>query len=206
VLLEAGHAVDAEFRPIEVETIVGDFERHLAALPRYPHRLVAFLGSTIGNLQPVARVEFLRGVRATMGLDDAFLLGTDLVKPVPRLVSAYDDAAGVTAAFNKNVLAVINRKLDADFDPARFDHVAIWDATNEWIEMRLRSQVAQIVHIRAIDLQIPFDAGEEVRTEISAKFRRAGVDDELRRAGLTMQRWWTDPAQDFALSLCRAFR
>ena len=205
VLLEAGRAVAAEFRPIEVETIVGDFERHLAALPRYPHRLVAFLGSTIGNLQPVARVEFLRGVRATMGPDDAFLLGTDLVKPVPRLISAYDDAAGVTAAFNKNVLAVINRELDADFDPARFDHVAIWDATNEWIEMRLRSQVAQIVHIRAIDLQIAFYAGEEVRTEISAKFRRAGVDDELRRAGLTMQRWWTDPAQDFALSLSRAF-
>ena len=105
VLAEAGRAVAAEFRPIEVETIVGDFERHLALLPRHPHRLVAFLGSTIGNLEPVARVDFLRGVRATMGRGDAFLLGTDLVKPVPRLVSAYDDAAGITAAFNKNVLA-----------------------------------------------------------------------------------------------------
>jgi len=201
VLAEAGRAVAAEFRPIEVETIVGDFGRHLALLPRHPHRLVAFLGSTIGNLEPVARVDFLRGVRATMGRNDAFLLGTDLVKSVPRLISAYDDAAGITAAFNKNVLAVINRELDADFDPARFEHVAIWDATNEWIEMRLRSRIAQTVHIRAIDLRITFEAGEEVRTEISAKFRRPGVVDELRRAGLTMQRWWTDPAQDFAVSL-----
>ena len=201
VLADAGRAVAAEFRPIEVETIVGDFEQHLALLPRYPHRLVAFLGSTIGNLEPAARVEFFRGVRATMGPDDAFLLGTDLVKSAPRLVSAYDDAAGVTAAFNKNVLAVINRELDADFDPAHFEHVAIWDATHEWIEMRLRSRVTQTVHIRAIDLQIPFDAGEDVRTEISAKFRLAGVVDELRRAGLTMHRWWTDPAQDFAVSL-----
>ena len=201
VLAEAGRAVATEFRPIEVETIVGDFERHLALLPRHPHRLVAFLGSTIGNLEPVARVDFLRGVRATMGPNDAFLLGTDLVKSVPRLISAYDDAAGITAAFNKNVLSVINRELDADFDPARFEHVAIWDATNEWIEMRLRSRIAQTVHIRAIDLRITFEAGEEVRTEISAKFRRPGVVDELRRAGLTMQRWWTDPAQDFAVSL-----
>jgi L-histidine Nalpha-methyltransferase len=149
----------------------------------------------------LARVDFLRGVRATMGPNDAFLLGTDLVKSVPRLISAYDDAAGITAAFNKNVLSVINRELDADFDPARFEHVAIWDATNEWIEMRLRSRVAQTVHIRAIDLRITFEAGEEVRTEISAKFRRPGVVNELRRAGLTMQRWWTDPAQDFAVSL-----
>ena len=111
----------------------------------------------------------------------------------------------VLAETGRRTQGVINRELDADFDPARFDHVAIWDAANEWIEMRLRSQVAQVVHIRAIDLQISFDAGEEVRTEISAKFQRAGVDDELRRAGLTMRRWWTDPAQDFALSLSRAF-
>ena len=201
VLDEAGRAITAEFRPIEVETIVGDFERHLALLPPYPHRLVAFLGSTIGNLEPAGRVALLQAVRATMGPDDAFLLGTDLVKPVSRLISAYDDAAGVTAAFNQNVLAVINRELDADFDLATFDHVAVWDATNEWIEMRLRSRIAQTVTVRAIDLQISFDPGEEVRTEISAKFRRAKVAAELGRAGLTMQRWWTDPAQDFALSL-----
>ena len=99
------------------------------------------------------------------------------------------------------MLAVINRELDADFDPATFDHVAVWDATNEWIEMRLRSRIAQTVTVRAIDLQISFDPGEEVRTEISAKFRRARVQKELALAGLTMQRWWTDPAQDFALSL-----
>jgi L-histidine N-alpha-methyltransferase len=199
VLAEAGRAVAAEFRPIDGETIVGDFERHRALHARHPHRLVASSARRSATWSRW-RVDFLRGVRRRWDAR-CFLLGTDLVKSVPRLISAYDDTAGITAAFNKNVLAVINRELDADFDPARFEHVAIWNATNEWIEMRLRSRVAQTVHIRAIDLRITFEAGEEVRTEISAKFRRPGVVDELRRAGLTMQRWWTDPAQDFAVSL-----
>ncbi len=201
VLKDAGAAVSAEFPGLEVEPVVGDFEQHLAALPRHPRRLLAFLGSTIGNLDPAQRGEFLRAVRSTLGPGDAFLLGTDLVKSRERLVAAYDDAAGVTAAFNKNVLAVVNRDLDADFELDEFDHVAVWSAEHEWIEMRLRSRQDQTVHIAALGLDVHFARGEELRTEISAKFRRASVQAELAAAGLRLTQWWTDPAGDFALSL-----
>ncbi len=123
------------------------------------------------------------------------------MKDVDRLVAAYDDDAGVTAAFNRNVLAVVNRELDADFVPDRFTHVALFDEEQEWIEMRLRSDVRQAVRIDDLDLVVDFEAGEEMRTEISAKFRRQGVESELAAAGLALTRWWTDPAGDFALSL-----
>jgi L-histidine N-alpha-methyltransferase len=201
VLAAAGQAISAEFASVEVETVVGDFEQHLGLLPRHPHRLVAFLGSTIGNLQPHERIEFLQAVHETMGPRDFFLLGTDLVKPVSRLLRAYDDSAGVTAAFNKNVLRVINRELDADFDLDAFAHLAVWDPANEWIEMRLRSTRSQVVHIDRLGLEVPFTEGEQMRTEISAKFRRTRVEDELEQAGLRLTHWWTDPAGDFALSL-----
>ena len=201
VLADATAAIRAEFPALQVEAVVGDFERHLALLPRHPRRLVAFLGSTIGNLEPPARVAFLRAAQDTMSSGDAFLLGTDLVKPVDRLIAAYDDRRGVTAAFNKNVLTVVNRELDADFDLDGFDHLAVWDAEHEWIEMRLRSSRDQVVHIGALDLDVAFASGEQMRTEISAKFRQDRVVDELARAGLRMTRWWTDPAGDFALSL-----
>jgi L-histidine Nalpha-methyltransferase len=201
VLKDASAAVSAEFPGLAVEPVVGDFERHLAELPRHRRRLLAFLGSTIGNLDPHQRAVFLRDVRGALGPGDAFLLGTDLVKSPERLVAAYDDAAGVTAAFNKNLLAVLNRDLGADFDPDEFDHVAIWDAEHEWIEMRLRSRRDQAVRIAALELDVHFARGEELRTEISAKFRRAGVEAELAAAGLRVTQWWTDPAGDFALSL-----
>ena len=138
-----------------------------------------------------------------LGPDDHLLLGTDLVKDVARLESAYDDARGVTADFNKNVLLVMNRELDADFDVDAFDHVAVFDTQREWIEMRLRSQRPQTVRLRALDLDVSFAAGEEMRTEVSAKFRREGVIAELAAAGLELREWWTDPAGDFALSLAR---
>jgi L-histidine N-alpha-methyltransferase len=201
VLKDASAAVAAEFPGLAVEPIVGDFERHLGRLPAHPRRLLAFLGSTIGNLDPAQRAEFLHGVRATLDDGDAFLLGTDLVKAPERLVAAYDDAAGVTAAFNKNLLAVLNRDLGADFDPDEFDHVAVWDAEQEWIEMRLRARRHQLVHVAAVQLTVTFERGEEMRTEISAKFRRAGIEAELATAGLRMTHWWTDPAGDFAVSL-----
>jgi L-histidine N-alpha-methyltransferase len=201
VLKDASAAVSSEFPTITVEPIVGDFERHLGSLPGGPHRLLAFLGSTIGNLDPAQRAQFLRGVRSTLHDGDAFLLGTDLVKPAERLIAAYDDAAGVTAAFDKNVLSVVNRDLDADFDLDGFDHVAAWDAGHEWIEMRLRSRYDQVVHVGALDLEVRFAHGEDVRTEISSKFRRATVSAELAAAGLRLTHWWTDPAEDFALSL-----
>jgi L-histidine N-alpha-methyltransferase len=201
VLKDASAAVAGEFPGLAVEPIVGDFERHLASLPGHPPRLLAFLGSTIGNLDPEQRAAFLRDVRGALADGDAFLLGTDLVKSPERLVAAYDDAAGVTAEFNKNLLAVLNRDLGATFDAAEFDHVAVWDAQREWIEMRLRARQEQIVHVAALGLDVHFARGEEMRTEISAKFRRSGVERELTAAGLRLSHWWTDAADDFALSL-----
>jgi len=164
-------------------------------------RLVAFLGSTIGNMVPAERALFLRRVRSRLRPGDSFLLGTDLVKDPAVLVAAYDDSAGVTAAFNKNVLAVLNAELGADFDLDAFDHVARWDSGHEWIEMRLRSTADQQVRVRDLGLVVPFAAGEEMRTEVSAKFRRAGVESELAAAGLALRSWWTDPAGQFGLSL-----
>ena len=201
VLGEASLAVAAEFPGLEVTPVVGDFEHHLGELPTGPHRLLAFLGSTIGNLAPDQRRTFLADVRGCLGPGDAFLLGLDLVKSPQRLVAAYDDARGVTAAFNKNVLAVINRELRADFDLAAFEHVAVWDPEQEWIEMRLRSLRDQTVHVAALGLRVEFAAGEELRTEISAKFRRERIVEELASAGLRLTQWWTDPDGDFALTL-----
>ncbi len=200
-LRDAAVAIERELPGLEVHALVGDFEHHLELLPQGGRRLVAFLGSTIGNLAPGPRAEFLAEVAAGLGPGDAFLLGTDLVKDPARLEAAYDDRAGVTAAFNRNLLSVLNRELEADFDPGRFEHVARWDPEHEWIEMRLRAEAAHGVRVRALDLEIDFGAGEEMRTEISAKFRRRGVEAELAAAGLRLARWWTDPADDFALSL-----
>ncbi len=201
VLRAAGAAITAEYPQISVEAVVGDFTRHLGELPRSGRRLLAFLGSTIGNLEPGPRADFLAEVTEALQPGDSFLLGTDLVKDPDRLVRAYDDAEGVTAAFNRNVLAVLDRELKADFDPDAFEHVALWDAANEWIEMRLRSRIEQVVTVAELELEVPFAAGEELHTEVSAKFRRERVEQELAAAGLSMTRWWTDPAGDFGVSL-----
>jgi L-histidine N-alpha-methyltransferase len=203
VLRLAGAALAEEYPGLEVEGVVGDFTRHLGELPTDGRRMVAFLGSTIGNLAPAERTAFLAELAGTLHPGDSFLLGTDLVKDPARLVRAYDDAEGVTADFNRNVLVVLDRELKADFDPEAFEHVALWDAEHEWIEMRLRSIRDQVVNVAELDLGVPFAAGEEMRTEISAKFRREGVERELAAAGLTMTHWWTDPAGDFGLSLAQ---
>ncbi|WP_369032236.1 L-histidine N(alpha)-methyltransferase [Streptomyces adonidis] len=200
-LRQAGEALIAERPGLGVHALIADFTGGLA-LPGTPGpRLVAFLGGTIGNLLPAERAGFLSSVRALLSPGDALLLGTDLVKDASVLVPAYDDAAGVTAAFNKNVLTVVNRELGADFDPDAFEHVALWDSENEWIEMRLRSLTEQTVKIPALDLAVDFAAGEELRTEVSAKFRKEGVGAELAAAGLELRHWWTDSADRFALSL-----
>ncbi|MDF3146056.1 MULTISPECIES: L-histidine N(alpha)-methyltransferase [unclassified Streptomyces] len=200
-LTQAGQALIEERPGLDVHALIADFTGGLA-LPQAPGpRLVAFLGGTIGNLLPVERAAFLASVRALLSPGDALLLGTDLVKDEKVLVEAYDDAAGVTAAFNKNVLTVIDRELGADFDPGAFDHVALWDADHEWIEMRLRSRTAQTVKVPALDLAVDFAAGEEMRTEVSAKFRRDGVRAELSAAGMELAHWWTDGQGRFALSL-----
>ncbi len=193
----------AEEYGIDVHAVVGDFERHLPEVPDGGRRLIAFLGGTIGNLAPDARAAFLAEIADGLGPDDTLLLGTDLVKDVDRLEAAYDDAAGVTAEFNRNVLHVVNRELDADFVPASFEHVARFDPTHEWIEMRLRATAPMKVQVGALDLLVEFSEHEEMRTEISAKFRREGVEAELAAAGLELVAWWTDPPGDFALSLAR---
>ena len=201
VLEAAGAAISDEYPGIEIAAVCGDFEEHLGKIPATGRRLVAFLGSTIGNLTAGPRAEVLSSVAAMMQPGDTLLLGTDLVKDTERLVRAYDDSAGVTARFNLNVLAVVNRELGADFDAAAFTHVARWNAKEERIEMWLRSDRAQRVHIPALDLSVDFADGEEMLTEVSCKFRQAGVDAELRAAGLTRTQWWTDEAGDFGLSL-----
>jgi L-histidine N-alpha-methyltransferase len=202
-LRDAADAVHVDYPSVAVHAVVGDFEHHLGSIPGGGRRLVAFLGGTIGNLEPAARKGFLAAVAEGMEPGDTFLLGTDLVKDVDRLVAAYDDARGVTAEFNRNVLRVVNRELGADFDVDRFAHVARWNADEEWIEMWLRSERDQRVTIPSLDLTVDFAAGEEMRTEISAKFRRERVESELAGAGLTLAEWWTDANGDFALSLSR---
>lgn len=201
VLEAAGAAIGAEYPGVGIDAVCGDFEEHLAKIPTGGRRLIIFLGSTIGNLTPEPRAEFLAALAQTLAPGDALLLGTDLVKDTERLVRAYDDAAGVTARFNLNVLSVVNRELDADFDLAAFEHVARWNADEERIEMWLRAGAAQRVRVGALDLTVDFAAGEEMLTEVSSKFRPDGVADELAAAGLRRTHWWTDPAGDFGLSL-----
>ncbi len=190
-----------EYPGLGVVAVVADFERHLDAIPDGGRRCVAFLGSTIGNLDPAGRARFYADLADELRPGDSFLLGTDLRKDPRRLVAAYDDAEGVTAEFNRNVLHVLNRELGADFEPDRFEHVARWDDVRSWMAMSLRSTVAQTVTVAALDLMVDFAEGEELHTEISAKFDRPMVEPELATAGFSLGNWWTDTAGDFALSL-----
>jgi L-histidine N-alpha-methyltransferase len=195
-----------EYDGLEVHGIVGDFERHLGEIPPSDPdlpRVVAFLGGTIGNFLPGSRRRFLRRIAATLGPDDHLLLGTDLVKDIDVLEAAYDDSQGVTAAFNLNVLAIINRELGADFPLHLFEHVAFFDPERRWIEMRLRARRAMTVTIPAIDLDVSFQRGEEIRTEISTKFTRERLAGDYAAAGLELAEWLTDPDGLFALSLAR---
>ncbi len=200
-LTAAGQALAAEYPKLAVHAVLSDFTAGPGLPPDGGPRLVAFLGGTLGNLLPPERAEFLATLRGMVEPGDFLLLGTDLVKDPAVLVAAYDDGSGVTAEFNRNVLNVLNRELAADFEPEQFEHVALWDADREWIEMRLRSRCAQTVKIPALDLAVHFEAGEEMRTEVSAKFRRERVDAELAAAGFRLSQWWTDDEGRFGLSL-----
>lgn len=194
----------AEYDGLQVHGLVGDFERHLDHLPEPDGaRLVVFLGGTLGNFLPGARRRFLRTLRGRLGPRDHLLLGTDLVKDPAVLEAAYDDAQGVTAEFNRNVLHVLNRTLGADFDVEQFEHVAFFDRDHEWIEMRLRARSRQVVWVEEVGLTVRFAAREELRTEISAKFTAERLDDDLRAAGLDLVRWMTDPDELFAVTLSR---
>jgi len=189
---------------IGVHGVVGDFHEHLEDIPDLDGpRLVAFLGSTIGNFPPPQRARFLGEVAALLNPSDRFLLATDLVKPVDRLVAAYDDAEGMTAAFNLNLLSVLNRELGADFEPDRFVHRAVWDPDNRWMEMRLEAQEAMVVHVPELDVEVEFAAGEQMRTEISAKFTFDQVRRELGAVGLQVTGLWTDAAGDYLMTLAR---
>jgi L-histidine N-alpha-methyltransferase len=194
----------AEYPGLDVRGLVCDFEHHLERIPDTgEERLIAFLGGTIGNLYPYQRRAFMCRVAALMFPGDHFLLGTDLIKDRVRLEAAYDDAEGITAEFNKNVLEVLNRELGADFDLDAFEHVARYDSGEERMDIRLRSLVAQEVRLEDIDLTIEFAAGEELKTEISTKFTRERLEEVYAHAGLELCGWFTDAAGDYALSLAR---
>jgi L-histidine N-alpha-methyltransferase len=202
---ESAEALTAEYPGLEVHGVIGDFERHLEHVPAAAGpRIVAFLGGTIGNFPPGSRRRFLRQIARLLGPEDHLLMGTDLVKDRRVLEAAYDDAQGVTAEFNRNVLLVLNRELQANFDPEDFDHVALFNSEHEWIEMRLRARREVSAVVQGLDLPVHFAAGEELRTEISAKFTPERIEGDLAAAGLELVRWLTDPDELFAVTLARA--
>lgn len=204
-LREAAGGLMADYEGLEVRAVVGDFHRHLGEIPALGRRLVAFLGGTIGNLVPRQRRRFLFDLNCTLDSDDHLLLGTDLVKDAARIVAAYDDPSGVTAEFNRNVLRVLNNRLGADFDPGAFEHVALWNETEEWIEMRLRSSCAQRVRIAQLGLDVSFADGEELLTEISAKFTPQRVTDELAAADFVVDGMWGAEDGEFLLTLAHPY-
>jgi L-histidine N-alpha-methyltransferase len=202
---ETAEALVREYPGLAVRGLVCDFEHHLERIPDAEGgRLVAFLGGTIGNLYPAARRDFLTRLAGLMGPDDRLLLGTDLVKGRERLEAAYDDAGGVTAEFNKNVLSVLNRELGADFDLDAFAHIARYDAEEARMDIRLRSLTEQTIRLEGLDLEVSFTAGEEMRTEISSKFTYERLAQVYAEAGLAISGWFTDVDCDYALSLARA--
>jgi L-histidine Nalpha-methyltransferase len=199
---DTSEAIAAEYE-ITVHGLVCDFERDLERIPLGGPRVIALLGGTIGNFEPAQRASFLARIANLLGDEDHFLLGTDLVKDRTTLEAAYNDSAGVTSEFNKNVLAVLNERLDCDFDLDAFEHVAFWDEENLWMDIRLRSLARQVVNIAALDMQVAFDRGEEMRTEISTKFARQGLAGIYAESRLEMAGWWTDPDGLYGLSLAR---
>jgi L-histidine N-alpha-methyltransferase len=201
---EAAGALVQRYPGLSIYGLVGDFTSHLAGIPRLGRQLVAFLGGTIGNLEPPERAAFLGTVRALLAPGDAFLLGIDLVKDETVLNAAYNDRAGVTAAFNLNILHVLNNELGADFDLGGFEHVARYEAGEERVEMHLRSRRDQTVRLPALGFDVRFAAGEEIRTEVSAKFTRASIEASLVAADLQLAGWYTDPDRLFGMALAEA--
>jgi L-histidine N-alpha-methyltransferase len=200
-LRASAQAIAAAYPRVFVHAIVGDFERDLGVLAGYDSRLIAFLGSTIGNLDPEQRGRFLRTLGTALSQDDALLLGLDLVKDVARLEAAYNDSGGVTEAFVRNALAAVNGELDGSFEQQRFVYEARWDSEHEWMDIGLRARQAHTVSLRGLDLHVAFEAGEPLRVEISSKFRREQLELEARQAGLRVESWWTDREGDFAVAL-----
>jgi L-histidine Nalpha-methyltransferase len=204
-LRDAASTLSDEYDGLAVHLVIGDFSEHLAAIPAEGRRLVAFLGGTIGNFDPARRARFLFDLNCIMSSEDSLLLGTDLVKDRRRLVAAYDDAAGVTAQFNKNVLHVLNTQLGGDFDPDLFSHVALWNEDEQWIEMRLRANEATDVTLREAGISVHFDRGEDLLTEISAKFTPERIEEELRAAGFVVDHMWGADEGEFLLTLAHPY-
>lgn len=200
-LRRAATTLAEEFDTLDMHLVIGDFHHHLAEIPTDGRRLIAFLGGTIGNLDPHQRARFLFDLNCTMSSDDTLLIGTDLVKDRRRLVAAYDDASGVTAAFNRNVLLVLNEQLGGDFDPERFRHVARWNEEEQWIEMRLRAEEATTVSLAGAGITVSFSEGEDLLTEISAKFTPERVERELAEAGFVIEGMWGAQEGEFLLTL-----
>jgi L-histidine N-alpha-methyltransferase len=201
----AASALSEEYEALDVHLVIGDFHHHLPEIPTEGRRMVAFLGGTIGNLNPAQRARFFFDLNCTMSSDDSLLLGADLVKDRARLVAAYDDAAGVTADFNRNVLRVLNEQLGADFDPDRFRHVAVWNEDEQWIEMRLRAEEATVVSLAGAGITVTFDEDEDLLTEISAKFTPARIERELGEAGFVVDGLWGAEEGEFLLVLAHPF-
>ncbi|WP_330351708.1 L-histidine N(alpha)-methyltransferase [Streptomyces sp. NBC_00582] len=200
-LTQASASIAAEYPGLAVKPLLADFTAAVDLPPTDGPRLFAFLGGTFGNLLPPEQASFLGTLTSSLAPGDRLLLGVDLVKDPAVIIPAYNDAAGVTAAFSLGLLRRLNRELDADFDLSAFEHVAVWDADHEWIEMRLRSRRDQTVTLRGADLVVSFTAGEELRTEVSAKFHPQGLAAQLNAAGLELSHWWTDPARLYGLAM-----
>ena len=194
-------AVASEYPRVLVDALAGDFERDLDSLPTGRSRLIALLGSTIGNLHPSRRLRFLSAVADTLSADDTFLVGVDLVKDVARLEAAHNDTRGVTEAFVRNALAAVNLELGATCDQRSFVYDARWDPEREWMDIGFRARHAHTVSLRGLELDVAFERDEPLRVEVSAKFRRKRFESEARRAGLDVESWWTDAAGDFAVAL-----
>ncbi len=192
-----------EYPALEIHSVVADFTQNMAEIPPGNPRLVILLGSTIGNFQTEDAVSLLSRVSAGMNRGDFFLLGIDLIKDVERLEAAYNDSASVTMDFNRNILRVVNRIADADFDPDRFRHKAFFNRAQSWIELRLVAEIAQEVQLKALDLSLELREGEEILTEISSKYDRPTVHNMLGRGGFELVEWYSDPEELFALALAR---
>jgi L-histidine N-alpha-methyltransferase len=203
VLVASAYQIAEEYPALAVHAVAGDFERHVSAISDGERRLVAFLGSTIGNLVPEARQRFLHSLADALHDGDSLLLGVDLVKDPARIEAAYNDSAGVSERFQRNALTHLDRELGSAFASARFDYLARWDPEHEWMDLGLRSAGAQTVQVPALDLDVELADGEPLRIEVSTKFRRERVESELAASGLSLDRWWTDDASDFALALAR---
>jgi L-histidine N-alpha-methyltransferase len=204
MLRRSAQAIADAYPAISVEPIVGDFGRDLHEIPPGGPRLIAFLGSTIGNLHPTERAALLKALAGELAEEEALLLGIDLVKDPARLEPAYNDGTGVTEAFVRNAITAVNRELDATFEQQRFVYDPRWDSEQEWMDIALRARDAHDVSVRRLELELAFERGERLRIEISSKFRRDRFRLELRRAGLNVESWWTDAAEDFALVLARS--